>query len=133
MNRKILLSALLGAVVMGTMGVAGMADARSKDMSWQRAKPIGEPVDCIDLRSIQNTRVRSDKVIDFYISQKKIMRNELPYACSSLGFEERFLYKTSLSKLCSVDTITVLHSAGGLSLGASCGLGKFQQVEIPKK
>jgi hypothetical protein len=133
MNRKTTLSALLGAVVIGTMGLAHMAEARSKDTSWQNAKPIGAPVDCIDIRSIQHTRVRSDKVIDFYISQKKIMRNELPYSCSSLGFEERFLYKTSLSRLCSIDTITVLHDAGGLSFGASCGLGKFQQVEIPKK
>jgi ethanolamine utilization protein EutP (predicted NTPase) len=59
----------------------------------------------------------------------KIYRNTLPHSCPGLGFEEKFMYKTSLSQLCSVDIITVLHNAGGLNRGASCGLGKFQPME----
>ncbi len=95
------------------------------------ATPIGQPVNCIALNSIQETRVRSDNVIDFRSHGKKWYRNTLPYSCPSLGFEERFMYKTSLNELCSVDIITVLYSGGhGLDRGASCGLGKFQPVEI---
>lgn len=136
MNKKIMIPALLVALIGGGIGFTEHADARSKDKKWELAKPTGEPVNCINLSQIRNTRVRNDKIIDFYISNRKIMRNELPYSCPSLGFEERFLYKTSLSQLCSVDMITVLHSNGGfnggLGLGASCGLGKFQPMEIPK-
>jgi hypothetical protein len=95
---------------------------------------VGKPVDCISLASIQETRVRSDDVIDFRTQGKKWYRNTLPYSCPSLGFEERFMYKTSLSRLCSVDVVTVLYSGGhGLDKGASCGLGKFQPVELIKQ
>jgi hypothetical protein len=38
-----------------------------------------------------------------------------------------------LSRLCSVDIITVLHSGGGGQRGASCGLGAFQPVELPRR
>ena len=76
---------------------------------------------------IRETRVRNDRTIDFYANGGKVYRNVLPYSCPSLGFEERFSYKTSLSQLCSTDIITVLTSPG-IKRGASCGLGKFQPV-----
>ena len=95
--------------------------------------PAGEPVDCIQIRSIQSTNVRDDQTIDFITGNRKIYRNTLPHSCPSLGFEKRFSYKTSLSQLCSVDVITVLYSSPGLQPGASCGLGKFQPMEKPGK
>ncbi|MGE4307196.1 MAG: hypothetical protein AB7E24_24565 [Novosphingobium sp.] len=95
--------------------------------------PAGEPVDCLQLRSIQSTSVRDDQTIDFVTNGRKIYRNVLPNSCPSLGFERRFSYKTSLSQLCSVDMITVLYSGPGLQSGASCGLGKFQPMEKAAK
>jgi len=92
-----------------------------------KIKPSGPAVDCISIPEIRNTRVRDDRTIDFYTSGNKVYRNTLPYACSGLGFEEKFSYSTSLSRLCSVDVITVLHSSPAMS-GPSCGLGKFQPV-----
>jgi hypothetical protein len=96
------------------------------------AREIGKPEMCIPLHSISESRVRSDQVIDFRIYGNKWYRNTLPYACPSLGFEERFAYQTSLSQLCSVDIITVIQSPG-ISRGSSCGLGKFQPVELVKQ
>ncbi len=94
----------------------------------------GKPVSCISIRSIQESRVRNDNVIDFRVSGKKWYRNTLPHSCPSLGFEEAFSYSTSLSQLCSVDIISVLRRTGGqLDQGPSCGLGKFQPVEIAKR
>jgi hypothetical protein len=91
---------------------------------------VGEPVDCIMPHMLRSTHVRDDKTIDFEMNNGTIYRNTLPYSCPSLGFEERFAYKLSTSQLCSVDIITVLQSfGGGLSQGASCGLGKFQKME----
>ncbi len=83
--------------------------------------------------AIRSTHVRSDEVIDFVMRDGKVYRNTLDGGrCPSLGFEERFSYRTSIAQLCSVDIITVLQGPG-LQQGASCGLGKFQQVELAKR
>ena len=71
--------------------------------------------------------MRDDRTIDFYMDGRKVYRNTLPNSCPQLGFEEKFSYSTSLSELCSVDIITVLHSPPVMR-GASCGLGEFQPI-----
>jgi len=124
--KKIALCTLVAGALL-----AGPAVAK-RDHNVPEAKSLGEAVDCIPLHSIRESRVRSDNVIDFRTGAKKWYRNTLPHNCPSLGFEERFAYATSLSNLCSVDIITVLY-ASPVSRGASCGLGKFQPVELIKK
>ena len=109
-------------------GTASMALARDRN-AVPDATPIGDAVSCVQLQSIRSTQVHGDSVIDFHMNGGKVYRNTLPNSCPSLGFEDRFLYKTSLSQLCSVDIITVLQSPG-LSQGPSCGLGKFQPVKL---
>ena len=84
------------------------------------------PQDCVPLNQIRSTNVIDDRTIDFHMSGGVVLRNRLPQACSGLGFERRFSYRTSLSRLCSVDIITVLDSNG--RRGASCGLGSFVPV-----
>ncbi|MBB6122308.1 hypothetical protein [Sphingobium subterraneum] len=107
------------------------ADAR--DSKPDNLVPAGAPVDCIQLQNIRSSHVKDDRTIDFEMNGRKIYRNTLPYSCPGLKSEEKFAYKTSLSQLCSVDIITVLQSfGGGLSQGASCGLGKFQPMEKAK-
>ncbi|WP_176590947.1 hypothetical protein [Sphingobium sp. EM0848] len=91
--------------------------------------PAGKPVDCVQITSIRSTDVRDDRTIDFIMNGNKVYRNTLPNSCPSLGFEKRFMYKTSLSQLCSVDIITVLYQTNGLQRGASCGLGSFQPMQ----
>lgn len=122
------------------VGVAALVACTSSVASGGGKKEIpavketGAAVDCLQTFQIRESRVRSDQVIDFRTNGKKWYRNTLPYSCPSLGFEERFSYKTSINQLCSTDIITVLQSAGsGLSQGASCGLGKFQPVELLPK
>lgn len=123
--------ALIIAASLLTSGSAALAKHEPK--APPEARETGEAVDCIPISQIRESRVRNDQVIDFRTGAKKWYRNTLPGSCPSLGFEERFLYKTSLSQLCSVDIITVLHSNGGrLTQGASCGLGKFQPIELVK-
>jgi hypothetical protein len=123
--RKMFLTALALAA---TVSVAGARDRNA----IPDAVSTGEAVSCVQLRSIRSTQVHGDSTIDFHMNGGRVYRNTLPNSCPSLGFEERFLYKTSLSQLCSVDIITVLQSPG-LSQGASCGLGKFQPVKLSTK
>jgi hypothetical protein len=92
------------------------------------ARPVGEPVDCIDLARIDRTRVRDERTIDFYMRGREVYRNRLPDECSGLAFEDSFSYRTSLSRLCSVDTISVNRAGGGIA-GPTCALGAFQRIE----
>jgi hypothetical protein len=120
----------LALTVLAFAATAGVADARDRN-AVPDATPVGDPVDCVQLTNIRSTQVHGDSTIDFHMNGGKVYRNTLPNSCPSLGFEERFSYKTSLSQLCSVDIIRVLQSYGGhLQEGAGCGLGKFQPVKL---
>jgi hypothetical protein len=124
--RKIILFAAIAATAF-----SGAVIAKKREVP--AAREIGKPISCIQLSSIQESRVRSDSVIDFRVNGRKWYRNTLPHSCPSLGFEERYSHRTSINQLCSVDIITVLHSYGGdLQQGAGCGLGKFQPIELIK-
>ena len=106
--------------------------APAADRLIPEATPTGPAVSCIPLTQIRETRVRDDRTIDFIMTGRdRAYRNTLPQSCPELGFEERFGYETSLSQLCSTDIITVLRQAP-LMRGASCGLGRFQPVEIAR-
>lgn len=130
MNTKALMAVMLLAVT----AAPGGALAKDKRPDTLVPKADTKPLECIHLRQIRDTKVRSDSVIDFNMLGGKVYRNTLPHSCPQLGFEERFSYKTSLSQLCSTDIITVLTTAGpGISSGASCGLGQFQEMVDTKK
>jgi hypothetical protein len=123
--RKITLAVLALAAITGgaTAGVSG-----KKEPAPVRA--VGEPVNCVNIRNIRSTNIVDNSTIDFKMAGGKVYRNSLPYSCPSLKSEDRFSYRTSLSQLCNVDIVRVLHSYGGnLQEGAGCGLGKFQPVE----
>lgn len=124
---------LTASLIFAAMAASGPALAKDKPDTLV-PKEGAAPVDCIQLQQIRNSNVRSDSVIDFQMSNGRVYRNTLPNSCPQLGFERRFAYKTSLSQLCSVDIITVLTNIGpGISRGASCGLGKFQEMTDTKK
>jgi len=122
----------VAAALLATLAACAPTDRNVADQrALAEARPVGEPVGCIDLPRISYTRVRDDRTIDFYMRGGAVYRNRLPIECPSLHFEERFGYSTSLSRLCSVDTIRVLRS-GGVD-GPSCGVGAFQRIETSVK
>src|SRR3546814_1621402 len=124
---KSLSMALIAASAIYSSGVM----AADKDTKSDNLRPVGEAVDCIYRPSIQHTEVRNDRTIDFHMNGSKIYRNTLPNSCPSLGSERKFSYKTSISQLCSVDIITVLHNmGGGLDRGASCGRSEEHTSEL---
>ncbi|MGI4878937.1 MAG: hypothetical protein ACRYG4_15780 [Janthinobacterium lividum] len=88
-----------------------------------KVSPVAQS--CVQLSRIREARVVDDRTIDFYLSNREVLRNTLPNSCPQLGFERAFSYSTSISQLCSVDIITVIIQGGGPARGASCGLGPF--------
>lgn len=108
----------------------GGAVALSSKKALDPVRAVGEPKSCVNIAQIRSTKVVDNDTIDFRMAGGKTYRNALPQSCPSLKFEDRFSYRTSISQLCSVDIIRVLHDEGGrLYEGAGCGLGKFQQIE----
>jgi hypothetical protein len=127
-KRPIAVSSLIAAVTALAACTAEAGADSTADIEAPAAVAVGEPVRCIQTSLISNTRVHDDRTIDFQMRNGTTYRNTLPYRCSSLGFQERFGYKTTIGRLCSTDTITVLQS-GGIN-GPTCGLGEFVPVRI---
>lgn len=128
--------ALVPLVALALLPAPALAEegGAAKDGKAKAAElvPVGEPVSCIMPSQLRSTRVIDDQTIDFEMNNGTVYRNRLSHRCPGLKMEERFAYKISTSQLCSVDIITVLQSfGGGLSQGASCGLGTFQKMEKP--
>lgn len=97
------------------------------------ARVTGPARTCVPLAQIRNSRVRSDRVIDFTRGAgRQAYRVVLNQPCPQLGFEQRFAYGTSLTQLCAQDIITVLQGPQVIR-GASCGLAPFVPVELPRR
>jgi hypothetical protein len=85
---------------------------------------------CVQLRSIKQTKILDDQNILFYTNNNKNYKNHLPYPCGGLASADSFMYRTSESKLCNVDMITVLNKLGTSFMpGPSCGLGMFEPLD----
>lgn len=116
------------ALAIATLAAPGAARDRN---AVPAATPVGEPQSCIPIRSIRESLVRNDRVIDFRVNGNRYYRVTLPQSCPQLGFERRFSYATSLSQLCAQDIITVF-TVNPPMRGASCGLAPFQPVKLAK-
>ncbi|PAX08384.1 hypothetical protein CKY28_11300 [Sphingomonas lenta] len=114
----------------GCAGSSAAPDGLAAADRIPAATSAGEPEQCIPIRSIRESRVRSDQVIDFVTTGRRTYRVTLPQRCPGLGFEQRFTYATSLDRLCAQDIITVLYQGGAPQRGASCGLAPFQPVTL---
>jgi hypothetical protein len=117
------------ALVFAALAAPGAARDRN---AVPEATPAGKPQSCIPIRSIRESIVRNDQVIDFRVNGNRYYRVTLDQPCPQLGFERRFSYATSLSQLCAQDIITVLYTTP-ISRGASCGLAPFQPVTLAKR
>ncbi|MBA4354339.1 MAG: hypothetical protein C0409_06565 [Novosphingobium sp.] len=127
------------SILLATAALAGCAapdgnqpSRKGRGSDVPAVRIVGEPVSCIQLQSIRESRVRDDWTIDFRTNGNQWYRNTLPNRCNGLGFEQAFSYATSLSRLCNVDIITVISTAGGPINRGSCGLGEFTPVELVK-
>ena len=119
-------------VVAGLVLTSGCTtNVDTREVALTQAKAVGASQDCVRRSDISNTRIRDEKTIDFVMRGQQVYRNVLPYSCSGLATYDSFSYSTATDRLCSVDTITVRTTDG--SPGPTCGLGKFQRIELPFK
>jgi hypothetical protein len=87
------------------------------------------PVQCVPLIRISQLSILDNRHMVFRMNNGILYLNTLPYACHGLRPGSAVMYRTSLDRLCDLDVITVLNSAGsGYMPGASCGLGAFTEI-----
>jgi hypothetical protein len=87
------------------------------------------PEDCVITTRIRKTKIVDDGTILFYLGGSKVYQNVLPDECPRLKSNGRFAYQVRSSRLCRVDTITVLDRFGGdLRPGFTCRLGRFLPI-----
>lgn len=126
----------LSLVALSSLALAGcmqaQASSRNDEPGGPPARVTGEPVSCVRTTAFSDTRVRDDRTIDFMRNSRQGWRNTLPNSCPGLAVQNAFTYRVSTGELCSVDVIYVLETAGGLSRGAGCGLGKFVPIELER-
>ena len=117
LSHVLLAMALFG---IGNVASASTSNDQSADDKAQR---------CLDLSRIRDTEIIDGKRVLFKTVGKEMYLNELPRACPGLRPNEPYLVRTTIDRLCNLDTITILYHAGfGFTPGASCGLGMFQPV-----
>jgi hypothetical protein len=129
---RIIIAAILGLALAGCAqdsAEQGMSGANAWALA--AANPLGPPVNCVEQGQIRGHSARDDRTIDFQMADGRLLRNRLPYACAGLMRTNRFTYRTALSRLCSVDIITLIEPDG--SAGGSCGLGTFQPIALPPR
>ena len=84
------------------------------------------PQDCIIVSRIDQTDALDDQTIIFRMRGRTVYRNTLPNKCPGLQRENRIAYQSNTSRLCNIDTITVLEDFGvGFRPGFTCRLGPF--------
>ncbi len=92
----------------------------TSDMTGQR---------CLSSRPIRKTEVLDDQNILFYLRGAAIYLNHLPKPCKRLAREGRFMYRTTVARICRYDIINLLVDSGGtLGLGRACKLGTFYPI-----
>ncbi|MFQ6004794.1 MAG: hypothetical protein ACE5OQ_04750 [Woeseia sp.] len=98
--------------------------------SGQDDEPVVEEGErCISSRPIKRTEVVDDYTILFYMRGKAVYRNDLPRRCRRLSREKRFLYRTTVARICKSDQITVLADSGtSMTSGPTCQLGRFYRI-----
>ena len=109
----------------GLLPLLGAATALGQDDDEDAAFDR-TPEDCLITSRIDQTEPIDDQNIIFYMRGDKAYRNTLPRTCPGLLREGRIAWTTHTSRLCSIDTITVLENYGvGFRPGFTCRLGEF--------
>ena len=97
----------------------------------QDDEPVNRaPERCISLSRVDRTEVIDDRTLIFHMRPgRQMYLNHLERDCPGLSREKRFMYSPTGSRLCEIDSITVIEQWGfGLTRGFTCGLGEFHPI-----
>jgi hypothetical protein len=105
----------LNTLLAGTLMLGGVAQAKPQDHEAELARAIqgrvaGEPVQCIDLHRVRNSRIIPDTAI-IYDAGSVIYVNRPENGADQLNQWDTMVTRTSTTQLCNVDTVTMIDRA----------------------
>ena len=112
----------------GTLLLGGVAQAKPQDREAELARALqgrvaGEPVQCIDLHRVRSSRIITDTAI-IYDAGGVIYVNRPDNGADQLNQWDTMVTRTHSSRLCSVDTVTMV-DRGSQSFTGVVFLGDF--------
>lgn len=85
--------------------------------------------DCLRLVTVDHMEIVNPQHILFHMRDGTIYDNRLSRRCPGLRRNDTIMYRTTLNRLCDIDTFTVLEStAVGFMPGPTCSLGRFYPI-----
>jgi len=123
-NKRVL---ALASCLLLHLSPPGIAQEEAPQVEEQDSVVEGQR--CVSSRTIRKTEVIDDQNILFYIRGATIYLNHLPKPCTRLSRDGRFMYRTTVARLCRADMINVLTEMGGsVGIGRACKLGSFYAI-----
>ena len=116
------------ALFAGTLMLGGAAQAKPQDHEAELARALqgrvaGEPVQCIDLHRVRNSRIIPGTAI-IYDAGGVVYVNRPDNGADQLNQWDTMVTRTSTSQLCNVDTVTMI-DRGSNSFTGVVFLGEF--------
>ena len=105
-------------------------ETAARDVSRMEAElrgyePVGPPVSCVSMRTLQGNRSVGEGAIVFDGPPGRKWVNRPPGGCPTLDSGRALRVRTSGSQLCRNDIVTILDPVSGSEYGG-CGLGDFE-------
>ena len=101
------------------LGGAAQAAPVDREAQLERAlagRVAGAPVSCIDLRRVQSSQIIDDTAI-LYRAGSTIYVNRPDNGADSLSRNDTMVTRLPTSRLCSVDTVTMVDPVSGTFMG----------------
>lgn len=118
-----LLSLIAASLLAGTAAQAAPADREAELARALQGRVAGEPVNCIDLRRIQSSRIINDTAI-LYDAGSVLYVNRPRNGADQLDRRDTMVTRTMLSRLCDIDVVTMVEPVSGTMSGIVF-LGEF--------
>ncbi len=124
---------LLGTLLLAAapLQAAAPRDPEAALSRLLEGRQAGEPVDCINLRSIRSSRVIKGTAI-VYDAGGTLYVNRPRAGADSLDDRDALVLRTTLSRLCSIDTLQTFDTASGFYTG-NVFLGEFVPYRRAKR
>ncbi len=130
------LNAVIAAVALAALPAAASANeapatkAETKLAKLLEGRVAGEPVDCIQLRSIRSSQIIDGTAIVYEVGSTRYV-NRPEGGANSLRFDPILVTDTRSPQLCSIDTVKLIDRSSHFYAGF-VSLGKFVPYTKPR-
>ena len=125
--------AVVAAGLLALLGTAAPATPHDDDLAKALAGRVpGKPADCINTQGMSGPQIIDDRTILYRESGRRVWRNDLPDACTSLRPMTTMVLRSYGGQTCRNDTFRTLDSGSSIPSGI-CRLGSFTPYDKPPK